>query len=136
MISVLPKSQALPKSRSKLKILNLNRLLLSGKNRNYRKNKGHWISSDRISQHCLMLLKYQTTISLVPLHPLFNISVCNVLRRIIGQEVNNYFIYDYFFNTPFYLTLTAKRLLLENFLKNFLSCGTDRRKQQNSPGRS
>ena len=26
-------------------------------NRNYRKNKRHWISSDRISQHCLMLLR-------------------------------------------------------------------------------
>ena len=78
--------EALTKSRSKLKILNLNRLLLSGKNRNYRKNKGHWISSDRISQHYLMLLKYQTTISLVPLHPLFNISVCNVLRRIIQEN--------------------------------------------------
>ena len=38
-ISVLPKSQALIKSRSKLKILNLNRLLLSGKNRNCRKTK-------------------------------------------------------------------------------------------------
>ena len=54
---MLPKSQALIKYRSGLKILNLNRLLLSGKNRNYRKNKGHWISSDRISQHCLMLLR-------------------------------------------------------------------------------
>ena len=38
-ISVLPKSQALIKSRSKLKILNLNRLLLSGKNRNCRKKQ-------------------------------------------------------------------------------------------------
>ena len=54
---MLQKSQALTKSRSKLKILNLNRLLLSGKNRNYRKNKRHWISSDRISLHCLMLLR-------------------------------------------------------------------------------
>ena len=31
----------LPKSKSKLKILNLNRLLLSGKNRNYKKSKRH-----------------------------------------------------------------------------------------------
>ena len=85
-ISVSPKSQALIKHRNGLKILNLNRLLLSGKSRNYRKSRRHWISSDRISQHCLMLLKYQTTISLVPLHPLFNISVCNVLRRIIQEN--------------------------------------------------
>ena len=54
-ISVLPKSQALIKSRSGLKILNLNRLLLSGKNRNYRKSRKHWISSSRILQHCSML---------------------------------------------------------------------------------
>ena len=56
-ISVLPKFQALIKFRSELKILNLNRLLLFGKNRNCRKSKRHWISSDRISQHCSMLLK-------------------------------------------------------------------------------
>ena len=54
---MLQKSQALTKSRSKLKILNLNRLLLSGKNRNYRKNKRHWISFSRISLHCSMLLR-------------------------------------------------------------------------------
>lgn len=54
--------------------------------RNCRKSKRHWISSDKISLHCSMLLKYQTTISLVPLHPLFNISVCNVLRRIIQEN--------------------------------------------------
>ena len=54
---MLPKSLALKKSRSGLKILNLNKLLPSGKNRNCRKNKRHWISSDRISQHCSMLLK-------------------------------------------------------------------------------
>lgn len=38
-ISALPKSQALTKSRSGLKILNLNRMLLSGKNRNCRKSR-------------------------------------------------------------------------------------------------
>ena len=54
---MLPKSQALIKSRSKLKILNLNRLLLSGKYRNCRKNKRRWISLDRILQHCSMLLR-------------------------------------------------------------------------------
>ena len=54
---MLPKSQALIKSRSKLKILNLNRLLLSGKSKNYRKNKRHWISFSRILLHCSMLLK-------------------------------------------------------------------------------
>ena len=48
-ISVLPKSQALIKSRSKLKLLNLNRLLLSGKNRNYRKSRKPWESFSRIS---------------------------------------------------------------------------------------
>ena len=40
-ISVLPKSQALIKFRSGLNILNLNRLLLSEKNRNCRKNRKH-----------------------------------------------------------------------------------------------
>ena len=34
----------LPKSKSKLKILNLNKLLLSGKNRNYKKAKGTVLS--------------------------------------------------------------------------------------------
>ena len=54
-----PKSQALIKSRSGLKILNLNRLLLFGKNRNCRKSKRHWISFDRISLHCSMLRRYK-----------------------------------------------------------------------------
>lgn len=54
-ISVLPKSQALIKFRSGLKILNLNRLLLFGKNRNYRKSKRHWRLFSRISLHCLRL---------------------------------------------------------------------------------
>ena len=54
-ISVLPKSQALIKSRSKLKILNLNRLLPSGKNRNCRKSRIHWISFSRISLRYSML---------------------------------------------------------------------------------
>ena len=55
MILVLPKSQTLIKSRGKLKILNLNRFLLSGKSRNCRKIKRHWISSDKISQHYSVL---------------------------------------------------------------------------------
>ena len=54
-ISALPKSQALIKSRSRLKILNLNRLLPSEKNRSCRKSKRHLISFGRISHHCLML---------------------------------------------------------------------------------
>ena len=54
-ISVLPKSQALIKSRSKLKILNLNRLLPSGKNRNCKKSRRHWISFSRISLRYSML---------------------------------------------------------------------------------
>ena len=37
--------------------MNLNRLLLSGKKRNCRKSKRHWISSDKISLHCSMLLR-------------------------------------------------------------------------------
>ena len=37
--------------------MNLNRLLLSGKKRSCRKSKRHWISSDRILQHCSMLLR-------------------------------------------------------------------------------
>ena len=52
---MLPKSQALIKSRSKLKILNLNRLLPSGKNRNCRKSRIHWISFSRISLRYSML---------------------------------------------------------------------------------
>ena len=54
---MLPKSQALIKSRNKLKILNLNRLLPSVKNRNYRKSRKHWISFSKISLCCSMLLK-------------------------------------------------------------------------------
>ena len=54
---MLPKSQALIKSRSGLKILNLNKLLPSGKNRNYRKSRKHWISFSKISLCCSMLLK-------------------------------------------------------------------------------
>ena len=54
-ISVLPKSQALIKSRSKLKILNLNRLLPSGKNMNYRKSRKPWKSFNRISLRYSML---------------------------------------------------------------------------------
>ena len=54
---MLPKSQALIKSRNRLKILNLNRLLPSGKNRNYRKSRKHWISFSKISLCCSMLLK-------------------------------------------------------------------------------
>ena len=53
----LPESQALKKSKSRLKILNRNSLPLSGKNKNYRKNKRHWISFSRISLHCSMLLR-------------------------------------------------------------------------------
>ena len=52
-----PKSQALIKSRRGLKILNLNKLLPSGKNRNCKKSRRHWISSDKISLHCSMLLR-------------------------------------------------------------------------------
>ena len=37
--------------------MNLNRLLLSGKKRSCRKSKRHWISLDRILQHCSMLLR-------------------------------------------------------------------------------
>ena len=55
MILVLPKSQTLIKSRGKLKILNLNRFLLSGKSSNCRKSKRHWISSDKISHHYSVL---------------------------------------------------------------------------------
>ena len=54
---MLPKSQALIKSRSRLKILNLNKLLPSEKNRNCKKSRRHWISLDRILQHCSMLLR-------------------------------------------------------------------------------
>ena len=54
---MLPKSQAPIKSRSGVNILNLNRLLLSGKKRSCRKSKRHWISLDRILQHCSMLLR-------------------------------------------------------------------------------
>ena len=49
--------EALKKSRSGLKILNLNKLLPSGKNRNYRKSRKHWISFSKISLCCSMLLK-------------------------------------------------------------------------------
>ena len=56
-ISVLPKSQALIKSRRGLKILNLNKLLPSVKNRNCKKSRRHWISLDRILQHYSMLLR-------------------------------------------------------------------------------
>lgn len=54
-IWVLPKSQALIKSKNGLKILNLNSLLLSEKNRICRKSKRHWRLFSRISLHCLRL---------------------------------------------------------------------------------
>ena len=53
-VTKIPSSE---KSRSGLKILNLNKLLPSGKNRNYRKSRKHWISFSKISLCCSMLLK-------------------------------------------------------------------------------
>ena len=50
---MLPKSLALKKSRSGLKILNLNKLLPSGKNRNYRKSRKMCIRDSACSSFIL-----------------------------------------------------------------------------------